>query len=93
MVAYHESISTECTRKYVVEYITAARHDAFETVRQEVSDAINKVRENQQIDIVIENYISASKDVDITQDVIQYLDDNYQKEQLTNSSQQQTEEK
>ena len=85
-------------RKYTRDYevfrdqLNTERQDALVTVREEVLDAISAVREAQKIDIVIENYISASNQVDITRDVIQYLNDNYQKEQTTaapfNASQQ-----
>jgi Skp family chaperone for outer membrane proteins len=74
-------------RQYTRDYETfrdqlnTARQEALITVRQEVLDAIDSVREKQQIDIVIENYISASDTVDITPDVIDYLNENYQKEQ------------
>jgi len=74
-------------RKYTRDYevfrdqLNTERQDALVTVRQEVLDAITAVREQKKIDIVIENYIDASNDVDITADVIQYLKDNYQKEQ------------
>ena len=61
--------------------LTSAKQDAVEMVRQEILDAINTVRENNHIDIVFENYVSASKDVDITQAVIQYLETNYKKSQ------------
>lgn len=79
-------------RKYTRDYETfrdqlnTERQDALAMVRQEVLDAISAVREAHNIDIVIENYISASNNVDITQDVIQYLNDNYQKEQATTPS-------
>jgi outer membrane protein len=74
-------------RKYTRDYevfrdqLNTERQDALVTVRQEVLDAITAVREQKKIDIVIENYIDASNKVDITADVIQYLKDNYQKEQ------------
>ena len=73
-------------RKYTRDYemfrdqLNTERQDALVMVRQEVLDAITTVRERQKIDIVIENYISASDAVDITPDVIQYLNENYQKE-------------
>ena len=76
-------------RKYTRDYevfrdqLNTERQDALVMVRQEVLDAITAVREAQKIDIVIENYISASNSVDITRDVIQYLNDNYQQEQVS----------
>jgi len=79
-------------RKYTRDYevfrdqLNTERQDALVMVRQEVLDAISAVREAQKIDIVIENYISASNSVDITHDVIQYLNDNYQKEHVATSS-------
>lgn len=70
-----------------------ARQDALVAVRQEVQDAIATVREKYSIDIVIDNYISASDSVDITQTVIQYLEKKYQEEQSLTFPQSQVEEK
>ena len=60
--------------------LSRARQDALAAVRQEVDEAINTVREKYSIDIVIDNYVSASSSVDITQAVIDYLNEKYEKE-------------
>jgi Skp family chaperone for outer membrane proteins len=74
-------------RQYTREYelfrdqLNSERQEALIRVRQEVLDAITAVRKQYDIDIVIENYISADTAVDITADVIQYLEKHYQQEQ------------
>lgn len=74
-------------RQYTREYelfrdqLNSERQEALIRVRQEVLDAITAVRKQYNIDIVIENYISADTAVDITADVIQYLEKHYRQEQ------------
>lgn len=83
----------ERNRKYTREYedfrdqLTQARQNALTTVRQEVDEAINTVREKYNIDIVIDNYVSASDSVDITQAVIDYLEQKYKEEKSLDVSQ------
>ncbi len=71
------------TRDYELfrDQLNSERQEALIRVRQEVLDAITAVRKQYDIDIVIENYISADTTVDITADVIQYLEKHYQQEQ------------
>ena len=71
------------TRDYELfrDQLNSERQEALIRVRQEVLDAITAVRKQYNIDIVIENYISADTAVDITTDVIQYLEKHYQQEQ------------
>ena len=71
------------TRAYEAfrDQLNSAKQEALEIVKQEVFAAIDAVRAEKHIDIVIENYISADKKVDITPAVLQYLEANYQKSQ------------
>jgi Skp family chaperone for outer membrane proteins len=71
------------TRDYELfrDQLNSERQEALIRVRQEVLEAITAVRKQYNIDIVIENYISADTTVDITTDVIQYLEKHYQQEQ------------
>ncbi len=74
-------------RQYTRDYelfrdrLNSERQEALIQVRQEILEAITAVRKQYNIDIVIENYISADTTVDITTDVIQYLEKHYQQEQ------------
>ncbi len=71
------------TRAYEAlrDQVSSTKQEALEIVKQEVFAAIDTVRLEKNIDIVIENYISADKKVDITPAVLQYLEKNYQKSQ------------
>ncbi len=55
------------------EELRFARDAALDDVQKEVFSAINDVRKQQNIDIIIQDYISASKRVDITPLVLEYL--------------------
>lgn len=55
------------------EELRFARDAALDDVQKEVFSAINKVRELQDIDIVLQDYISANKRVDITPQVLDFL--------------------
>lgn len=92
--AYRER-KRDYTRNYESfrDQLSTARQDALIAVRQEVREAIDTVREEHEIDVVIENYISASDSVDITQAVIRHLEESYKKEQNLESAQVKIEEK
>lgn len=72
------------SRKYNRDYedfrdgLSNERQQALNTVRQEVMEAIDKVREQEKIDIVFNEYVSANKDVDLTPRVLAYLATLYQ---------------
>lgn len=55
------------------EELRFARDLALDEVQKEVFKAIAEVREQQNIDIILQDYISASKRVDITTAVLDYL--------------------
>ncbi len=55
------------------EELRFARDAALDDVQKEVFSAIDDVRKQQKIDIVIQDFISASKRVDITPLVLEYL--------------------
>jgi len=55
------------------EELRFARDTALDEVQKEVFSAIHKVRELQEIDIVLQDYISANKRVDITPQVLDFL--------------------
>jgi len=55
------------------EELRFARDLALDEVQKEVFTAIDEVRKLQNIDIILQNYISASKRVDITTAVLEYL--------------------
>lgn len=78
----------EYTRDYEAfrDQLNATRQKSLSIVRQEVMAAIDSVRKLQDIDIVIENYVSADKNADITNAVIQYLEVEYKKEQASDAS-------
>lgn len=55
------------------EELRFARDVALDEVQKEVFRAIDQVRKQKKIDIVLQDYISASKRVDITPAVLEYL--------------------
>ena len=55
------------------EELRFARNAALDDVQKEVFSAIDDVRKQQNIDIIIQDYISANKRVDITPLVLEYL--------------------
>ncbi|HIO92413.1 MAG TPA: OmpH family outer membrane protein [Leucothrix mucor] len=55
------------------EELRFARDTALDKVQQEVYEAIATVRAQRGIDIIIQEYVSASKRVDITDGVLEYL--------------------
>ena len=57
------------------EELRFARNAALDDVQKEVFSAIDAVRKQQNIDIIIQDYISANKRVDITPLVLEYLRD------------------
>ena len=63
------------------EELRFARDVALDEVQKEVFRAIAEVREQQEIDIILQDYISASKRVDITPLVLDYLKSKAEKPQ------------
>lgn len=59
------------------EELRFARDAALDDVQKEVFNAIDEVRKQQKIDIILQDYVSASRSIDITPLVLSYL-----KEQL-----------
>ena len=55
------------------EELRFARDAALDVVQKEVFSAIDEVRKKRDIDIVLQDYLSASKRVDITPLVLEYL--------------------
>jgi len=55
------------------EELRFARDAALDDVQKEVFGAIDAVRKQQQVDIVLQDYVSADKRVDITPLVLDYL--------------------
>ena len=55
------------------EELRFARDAALDDVQKEVFGAIDEVRKQQQVDIVLQDYVSADKRVDITPLVLDYL--------------------
>lgn len=55
------------------EELRFARDLALDEVQKEVFKAIAEVRVQKKIDIILQNYVSASTRVDITPDVLEYL--------------------
>ncbi len=55
------------------EELRFARDLALDEVQKEVFKAIAEVRRQQNIDIILQDYVSASKKVDITPAVLEYL--------------------
>ena len=66
------------------EELRFARDSALDDVQKEVFQAIDTVRQRMGIDIVLQDYVSASKRIDITSSVLDHL-----KQKLTDSRQQQ----
>ncbi len=62
------------------EELRFARDSALDDVQKEVFQAIDTVRQRLGIDIVLQDYVSASKRIDITQSVLAHL-----KQKLLNS--------
>lgn len=62
------------------EELRIAKNSALDEVQKAVFEAIDVVRERQKIDIVIQDFVSASKRVDITKDVLAYLADKLKEE-------------
>lgn len=71
-------------RKYTRDYedfrdrLSSARQKALALVRQDVLEAVDHVRTKAGIDIVLEDYVLASEEVDLTPKVLQYLQTLYQ---------------
>lgn len=57
------------------ESLRIAREEALEAVQTTIFQAIESVREAQNIDIIIQDYVAASKEVDITNEVLDFLVD------------------
>ncbi len=55
------------------EELRFARDEALDNVQKEVFRAIDEVRISQKIDIILQDYVSASQKVDITPLVLEYL--------------------
>ena len=55
------------------EELRFARDAALDDVQKEVFKAIDEVRKLKKIDIILQDYVSASKSVDITPFVLEYL--------------------
>ncbi len=70
------------------EELRFSRGEALDKVQQEVYDAIAAVRVQRGIDIIIQEYISASKRVDITDDVLKYLQEKMKKNKKNRNSDQ-----
>ncbi len=66
------------------EELRFARDSALDDVQKEVFQAIDAVRQRMGIDIVLQDYVSASKRIDITSSVLDHL-----KQKLTDSQKQQ----
>ncbi len=65
-----------------------ARGLALDKVQNEVYEAIHIVREKLGIDIIIQEYISANKRVDITNNVLEYLREKIRQKQSNRNSNQ-----
>lgn len=65
------------------EELRFARDEALDNVQKEVFRAIDEVRIAQKIDIVFQDYISASQRVDITPLVLEYLKQKINKQPVT----------
>jgi len=63
------------------EELRFARDSALDDVQKEVFQAIDDVRKQKRIDIVLQDYVSASKRVDITSSVLEHLVKKLAKEQ------------
>jgi len=65
------------------EELRFARDAALDSVQKEVFNAIDEVRKLENIDIVLQDYVSAAKRVDITPLVLSYLKKKLEKNQNT----------
>ena len=65
------------------EELRFARDAALDSVQKEVFNAIDEVRKLENIDIVLQDYVSAAKRVDITPLVLSYLKKKLEKSQNT----------
>ncbi len=63
-----------------------ARNAALDKIQAEVYLAIDAVRKRRKIDIIIQDYVSASTRVDITNDVLDYLREKMKQEQNNRNS-------
>lgn len=63
------------------EELRFARDAALDSVQQSVFKAIEDVREEREIDVVIEEYVAASARVNITPDVLDYLQRQFDQKQ------------
>ena len=66
------------------EELRFARDAALDDVQKEVFSAIDAVRKQENIDIIIQDYISANKRVDITPLVLEYLRKKLENKKLQN---------
>lgn len=73
------------------EELRFARDTALDDVQKSVFQAIEEVRQKQNIDIVIQEYVAASQRVDMTLSVLEYLQQQLDKQQPENSADTQTE--
>ncbi len=67
------------------EELRFSRDAALDEVQKEVYDAIAKVRVQRGIDIIIQDYVSASQRVNITDDVLKYLHEKIKKTNRNNT--------
>lgn len=68
------------------EELRFARDAALDEVQKEVYEAISIVRVQRGIDIIIQEYVSASARVDITEDVLVFLREKINKKQMNKIS-------
>ncbi len=68
------------------EELRFARDSALDEVQKEVFSAIDEVRVQQNIDIVLQDYVSASQKVDITPLVLNHLKNKLDTSQSTNAT-------
>lgn len=68
------------------EELRFARDTALDEVQKDVFKAIAEVRELKNIDIVLQDYVSASKKVDITPAVLEYLQNKVGESKEVNTS-------
>lgn len=69
------------------EELRFARDSALDDVQREVFSAIDKVREKNNIDIILQDYLSASQRVDVTPLVLKYLKQSVKSSVKKNGSQ------
>ena len=70
------------------EELRFARDAALDEVQKEVYEAIAEVRVKRDIDIIIQEYVSASQRVDITDDVLIFLREKINKKQMNRNTDQ-----